>query len=245
MEETEEKVEEEMEQDCATPVKSAPEATDEDETSLLAPESGDEEYEEDVEQEVQEELLKEEVETASQEEVTVKEMGEEEMEEEQRGSEVLTFLDVKDHTDPLNVNQTNIFSSLAINSPKDTIMSDNVATDENANSKAEAKASLVAKANPGSDKSQQADALNVNNASAVEAYGKEKEKQETDMESEEEEREEMVEEEEEEEEVKIVEEVQGRKEEIEEAAKMRRGTGTPMMGGTDCRFPEVKEIVKS
>ena len=170
------------------------------------------------------------------------------MEEEQRGcEEVLTFMDVKDPTDPLNVQQNNSFSSLAINSPKDVNMSDKVATDQNDNSKAEAEASLVAKANPGSDISHQADALNANHASAADVYGRDKEKQDTDMESEEEEKEEIVEEEEGDEEVKIVEEVKGRgeKEEMEEVAKTRCRTGTPRMGGTDLRFKEVKAMVKS
>ena len=215
---------------------------------MLAQESGeeDEEDEEDVEEKVQEELLKEEVETANQEEVTAKEVDEEEMEEEQRGcEEVLTFMDVKDPTDPLNVKQNNSFSSLAINSPKDINMSDNVAIDENANSKAEAEASLVAKANPGSDISHQADALNVNNASAADVYGRDKEKQDTDMESEEEEKEERVEGEEEDEEVKFVEEVKGRseKEEMEKVAKKGCRTGTSMMGATDLRIKEVKAKV--
>ena len=211
MEEADEEVEEEeMEQDHTVSVKSAPDVRDEDETTLLAQEFGEEdkEDEEDVEEKIQEELLKEEVEMTNQEEVTAKEdkeVDEVVMEVEQRGGEeVLTFMDVKDPTDPLNVQQNKSFSSLAINSPKDVNMSDKVATDQNDNSKAEAEASLVAKANPGSDISHQADALNVNNASAVEVYGKDKVKQDTDMESEEEERGEMVEEEEGEEEVKIV-----------------------------------------
>ena len=68
MEETDERIEEEkMEQDDTRLVKSAPDVTDEDKTTLLAQESGeeDEEDEEDVEEKVQEELLKEEVETAA------------------------------------------------------------------------------------------------------------------------------------------------------------------------------------
>ena len=93
-----------MEQDNTTSVKSAPDVTDEDETTLLAQESGeeDEEDKEEVEEKVQDELLKEEVETPQQEVVTMKETDEEVMKVEQRGSdEVTTFLKVKDPTDPL------------------------------------------------------------------------------------------------------------------------------------------------
>ena len=154
-----------MEQDDTTSVKSAPDVTDEDETTLLAQESGEEdkEDEEEVEEGVQEELLKEEVETPNQEEVIAKEVDEEVMEVEQRGGEeVLTFMNVKDPTDPLNVKQSKSFSSLALNSPKDVDMSDKVATDHHDNSKAEAEASLVAKASPGSNKGHQAEALNAN-----------------------------------------------------------------------------------
>ena len=124
-------------------------------------------------------------------------------------------------------------------------MSDKVATDQNDNCKAEAEASLVAKANPGSDISHQADALNANTASAADVYGRDKEKQDTDMESEEEGKEERVEGEEEDEEVKIVEEVKGRseKEEMEKVAKKGCRTGAVMMGATDLRIKEVKAKV--
>ena len=55
------------------------------------------------------------------------------MEEDQRGGdEVTTFLDDKDHRDPLNVQQ-NKLSILAINSPKDMELSDKDATDYNDN----------------------------------------------------------------------------------------------------------------
>ena len=142
MEEADEEVEEEgMEQDQIEPVKSAPDVSEEDESTLLAQESGkeDQDNEEDVEEKIQEELLKEEVETTNQQEVIAeedKEVDEEVMEEDQRGGdEVTTFLDVKDHRDPLNVQQ-NKLSSLAINSPKDMEFSDEDATDYNDNSKA-------------------------------------------------------------------------------------------------------------
>ena len=158
MEETDERiVEEKMEQEDTTSVKSAPDVTDEDETTLLAQESGEEdkEDEEEVEEKVQDELLKEEVETPHQEEVTVKEKDEEVMEVEQRGGEeVTTFMNVKDPTDPLNVQQSKSFKNLAINSPKDIEMSDTAATDHNDNSKAEAGFVSVAKANLGSNMSQ-------------------------------------------------------------------------------------------
>ena len=142
MEEADEEVEEEeMEEDHTASVKSAPDLSDEDKTTLLAQESGeeDEEDEEEVEEKVQDKLLKEEVETPHQEEVTVKEIYEEVMEVEQRGGEeVTTFMNVKDPTDPLNVQQSKSFKNLAINSPKDIEMSDTAATDHNDNSKAEA-----------------------------------------------------------------------------------------------------------
>ena len=100
-------------------------------------------------------------------------------------------------------------------------MLDTAATDQNDNSKAEAMVSSVAKANPGSNMSHQADHLNANYASAATVYEKDKENQDTDTESEEEVEDERVEEEEVDEEVKIVEEVKGRskKEEVEEMAK--------------------------
>ena len=69
MEDADEEVEEEsMEQDHIEPVKSAPDVSEEDESTLLAQESGeeDQEDEEDVEEKIQEELLKEEVETTNQ-----------------------------------------------------------------------------------------------------------------------------------------------------------------------------------
>ena len=108
MEDADEEVEEEsMEQDHIEPVKSAPDVSEEDESTLLAQESGeeDQEDEEDVEEKIQEELLKEEVTTEED-----KEVDEEVMEEEQRGGdEVTNFMDVKDHKDPLNVQQKNLF----------------------------------------------------------------------------------------------------------------------------------------
>ena len=195
---------------------------------------------------MQEELLKEEVETPNQEEVIAQEVDEEVMEVEQRGGEeVLTFMNVKDPTDPLNVQQNKSFSSLAINSPKDVNMSDKVDTDHNDNSKAEAEASLVAKANPGSNKSHQADALNANHASAADVYGRDKEKQDTDTEPEEEEEDERVEGEGADEEVSFVEEVKGKseKEEMKEVAKKGCRTGAVMMGATDLRIKEVKAKV--
>ena len=194
---------------------------------------------------MQEELLKEEVETPNQEEVIAKKVDEEVMEVEQRGGEeVLTFMNVKDPTDPLNVQKSKSFSNLAINSPKDVDMSDKVATDQNDNSKTEAEVSLVAKANPGSNISHKAEALNANHASAADVYEKDKEKQDTDTESEEEVEDERVEEEEVDEEVKFVEEVKGKskKEEVEEVAKKGCRTGA-FMGATDLRIKEVKAKV--
>ena len=111
-------------------------------------------------------------------------------------------------------------------------MSDTNATDQNDNIKAEARVSSVAKANPGSNMSHQADPLNANHASAADVYEKDKEKQDTDTESEEEEEDERVEEEEADEEVKFVEEVKG-KSKKEEVAKKGCRTGAGMMGASD------------
>ena len=251
MEEADEEVEEEeMEQDHTVSVKSAPDVSDKDETTLLAQESGEENQEdkEDVEEKIQEELLKEEVETTNREEVIAKEdkeVDEVVMEEEQRcGEEVNAFLDVKDQTDPLNVQQNN-FSSLAINSPKDINMSDTVATDHNDNSKAEAKASLVAKASHGSNNSHQAEALHANHAPAADVYRRDKEKQGTDSESEEEVEDERVEGEGADEEVRFVEEVNSKseKEEMKEVANKGCRTGAFRMGATDQRIVKVKAQV--
>ena len=251
MEEADEEVEEEeMEQDHTVSVKSTPDVSEEDESTLLAQESGeeDEEDEEDVEEKIQEELLKEEVETTNQEEVTAKEdteVDEEVMEEEQRGGdEVTTFLDVKDHKDPLNVQQNN-FSSLAINSPKDIEMSDKDATDYNDNSKAEPESSLVAKAILGSNNDHQAEALYANHATAADVYRGDKEKQGIESESEEEVEDEKVEGEEADEEVRFVEEIKrgSEKEERKEEDKKGCRTGAYRMGATDQCILKVKAQV--
>ena len=94
-------------------------------TSLLDPgsEEEDDEDEEDVEENREEELLKEE------KEVSTKEVDKVETEEEKRsGEEVTTFMNVKDHSAPLNVNQNPNFSNLAISSPKGTPMLDDDVT---------------------------------------------------------------------------------------------------------------------
>ena len=236
--------EQEQEQEDPGSVKPAPNNTEEDETSLLDQGSGEEEDEdeEDVEEKVEEELLKEE------DEVSVREVDKVEMEVERRGGEeVLTFMDVKDRTDPLNVKQNNSFSSLAITSPKDIIMSDDGATEVNDKCKAEAKASLVTKANPGSNISHQAEAINEELASAADVYGGDEEKQGIDTESGEEEDDETVEEEEADEEVKIMKEVKGRSKEGErgEAAKKGCSFGAVRMAATDRRYKEVKAKIKS
>ena len=134
--------------------------------------------------------------------------------------------------------QQNNFSSLAINSPKDIDMSDTVATDHNDNSKAEAEASLVAKASPGSNNSHQAEALNANHAPAADVYRREKEKQGIDSESEEEVEDERIEGEGADEELRFVEEVKGKseKEEMKEVAKKGCRTGAFRMGATDLRI---------
>ena len=76
--------------------------------TLLAPAPGEEDKE-DVEETVTDELLKDESETMQQEEVIRKMIDEEVMmtREEQRGGvQVTTFLQVKDPSDPLNINQS-------------------------------------------------------------------------------------------------------------------------------------------
>ena len=121
MEEDESEREEDME---------VPGPAEDNETSLLAPgsEEEDDEDEEDVEENREEELLKE------KEEVSTREVDKVEMEEEKRsGEEVTTFMNVKDHSDPLNVNQDPNFSNLAITSPKGTPVSDDNVTNINEN----------------------------------------------------------------------------------------------------------------
>ena len=109
------------------------------ESSLLDPGPGEEdkEDEEEVEETREEELLKEEVSTEE-----VKEVDQVETEEEKRsGEEVITLIEVRDHSDPLNVNQKPKFSDLAINSPKDTIMLEN--DDTKVNEKCQAKPPIL------------------------------------------------------------------------------------------------------
>ena len=113
-----------------------------------------------MEENVTDELLKDEPETMQQEEVIRKVIDEEVMmtREEQRGGvEVTTFLQVKDPSDPLNVNPSNSFKNLAINDPKDIEMSDQGTIDHNDNSthtsKAEAMVEPITKANLGSNMS--------------------------------------------------------------------------------------------
>ena len=183
---------------------------EEEEVTRLLEESPEEEEVETVDQEAEEELLRTDL-------VSPKEEGKEEQREVQRGAEITTFLNVTDPKDPLNANQINNPSFSQKTNPKDN-KSGNVDTDENDNSRAEATASLVVKATPGSNKSQQAEALN--NAPAVDTYRDTEEPKDTDSETEEEKTEE--------EEVCIVEE------------KKVRKTGTTQMVGTDLRSKEVK-----
>ena len=213
----EEEGEEEMEEGQVLTIKSYTGGEEEEVTRLLE-QSPEEEEVETVDQEAEEELLRTEL-------VSPKEEGKEKQREEQRGAEITTFLDVTDPTDPLNANQINHPSVSQKTSPKDN-KSGNVDTDENDNSKAEATASLVVKANHGINKSQQAEALN--NAPAVDTYRDTEEPKDTDSEIEEE----KVEEEE----VCLVEEKKERKKEV----KVRK-TGTSQLGGTDLRCKEVKK----
>ena len=76
----------------------------------------------------------------------VKEVDREQMKEEKKNSEeVITLTEVRDHSDPLNENQKPTFSELALNSPKDTIMSDDDDTKENEKCQAKATDSPVTK----------------------------------------------------------------------------------------------------
>ena len=188
---------------------------EEEEVTRLLEESPEEEEVETVDLEAEEELLRTDL-------VSPTEEGKEEQREVQRGAEITTFLNVTDPKDPLNANQINNPSVSQKTNPKDN-KSGNVDTDENDNSRAEATASLVVKANPGSNKSQQAEALN--NAPAVDTYRDTEETKDSDSDVEEEKTEE--------EEVCIVEE------EMEEKKERKTGT-TTQMGGTDLRSKKVK-----
>ena len=230
-----------------------PGSAEDTETSLLDPgsEEEDDEDEEDVEENREEELLKEE------EEVSTKEVDKVETEEEKRsGEEVTTFMYVKDHLDPLNVNQDHNFSNLAITSPKGTPVSDDDVTTVNENCQAKANDSLVTKSatgsnnldtksNPGSIKSHQAESFIKEPASkTAEVYMQEKEKKE---EKGEEEDDELSEEQEkEDEEVQITKEVKGgsreeeKEEKKEEAAKKGSSPGAGLMAARDACYKEVK-----
>ena len=145
--EDDEREKEEEEMEVPGPAESTTNITEEDdETSLLnhGSEEEEDEDEEDVEENREEELLKEE------EEVSTREVDKVETEEEKRsGEEVTTFMNVKDHSDPLNVNQDPNFSNLAITSHKGTPVLDDDVTTVNENCKAKANASLVKKSAPG------------------------------------------------------------------------------------------------
>ena len=190
---------------------------EEEEVTRLLEESPEEEEVETVDLEAEEELLRTDL-------VSPTEEGKEEQREVQRGAEITTFLNVTDPKDPLNANQINNPSVSQKTNPKDN-KSGNVDTDENDNSKAEATASLVVKADFGNNKSQQAEALN--SAPAVENYRDTEVTKESDSESD------VEEEKTEEEEVCIVEE------EMEEKKERKTGT-TTQMGGTDLRSKKVK-----
>ena len=108
--------------------------------------------------------------------------------EEQRGrEEVTTFMQVKDRSDPLDVNPSKSFENLAIDDQKDMELSDQGITDHNENSthnnKAEAMVDTVTKANPGSNMSHLAQPLTLNKTSAADVDEKEKEKKDNDSES--------------------------------------------------------------
>jgi hypothetical protein len=70
------------------------------------------------------------------------------MEEEKGVEEVTSFEKIKDHSDPLMVNQDPNLSNLAINSPKHFSESDDDVMNENF--KAQAKASMATKSTSGS-----------------------------------------------------------------------------------------------
>ena len=137
------------------------ESDSDEDKSLLAPAPGEEEGG-DVEETVTDELLKDNDEIKMEQQEEVKEIRIDKevkmTEEEQRGRvEVTTFLQVKDRSDPLEVNPSKNFENLAISDQKDIEMSDQGITDQNENSthnsKAEAMVETVTKANPGSNMS--------------------------------------------------------------------------------------------
>ena len=188
------------------------------ETSLLDPgsEEEDNEDEEDVKEKREEELLKEE------EEVSSKEVDKVETEEEKRSvEEVTTFMNVRDHSDPLNVNQNPNFSDMAITSPKGNPMSDDDVTTVNKKCQAKANDSPVtksatgsnnlgAKSSSGSIKSHQAESFTKEPASENdEVYIQEEEKEGSILETGEEEDDEVTEEEEKDEDVEVTKEVKG------------------------------------
>ena len=97
--------------------------------------------------------------------------------EEQRGVEITTFKEVKDPSDPLNINPTKSFEHLAIDDPKDIEMSDQDETDNSTSkNQAEAMAAPTTKANSGSNTSHLASPLPQFETSAAVTNMKEKEK---------------------------------------------------------------------
>ena len=182
-------VEEKMEEE--KPGEGQSESDSDEEENLLAADPGEEEGG-DVEETVTDELLKDndEIEMEQQEEVKEIRIDEEVKmtKEEQRGrEEVTTFMQVKDRSDPLDVNPSKSFENLAIDDQKDMELSDQGITDHNENSthnnKAEAMVDIVTKANPGCNMSHLAQPLTLNKTSAADVDEKEKEKKDKDGES--------------------------------------------------------------
>ena len=83
--------------------------------------------------------------------------------------DITTYKEVKDPSDPLNLNPTKSFINLAIDNPKAIEMSDPDETDQNDNStsKAEALAVPTTKANSGSNTSHLASPLTQFETSAA------------------------------------------------------------------------------
>ena len=171
-----------------------------------------------------------------------------ETEEEKRSSEeVITFIEVRDPSDPLNLNHKTNFSDLAINSPKDTTMLDDDDTKLNEKCQAKAADSPVKKSasgsnNNGSTKGHQAESIiNEPASDTAKVYEQEEEKEESSSETGEEEDDEVTEVGE----VEITKEVMGggkeeeKKEGKEAGAKKSRTPGADLMASRDNRYREV------
>ena len=239
-EEPEEKMEEDkemreeggMEEDCQEQADSSPENSDvEDESGLLEPDTEEEgeEDEEEVEEKRAEELLGDDDEVSVEEEVI-----EVEPKEDRVGEEVDTFEQIKDHFDPISLNQKPNISNLDINSPKDPMeLDDNVFNEaSNAAKSDNGSSETVTKSTPGSAEITLTEVIEITPLSKP-----------NDIVMQEEEKLEIEEMQEKQEERKEVEE-RGRGEKKEKAGRSRSSSGATNFGATDMRYREVKTCPK-